>query len=172
MILREKKQLFVVLIGGFACVLIAATFLVPWYGIDYFRNGEFDYRSEYSLGFERASAYVDLSYLMAGLTFVLVLSLIASVNATILPLLGRTESGKIASVVSAELLLASVFIFYAGVIEAGHLDHFSGYTLLNRTVSVETAPMIGWWILVAAIVSQGAHVTALVCLNRKKREGV
>jgi hypothetical protein len=167
--LGERRQLYVALPGGIACVLVLATFLVPWYGIDYFRNGDFDYRSEYSLGFEN-SGYVDLDNLMAVLTFMLVLSLIASINAAVLPLFHRTGSGKIASIVSAELLLASAFIFYIGVIEVGHLDHFLGSTLLNRTVSVETAPMIGWWALVAAILSQGAHAAALFYLNRKKGE--
>ncbi len=174
MILRGKRRLYVALLGGLASALVATTFLVPWYGIDYYRNGDYDFRLEYSLGFDEPSRYVDLGGLMMGLVVVMVLSLIASINATILPLFGRIEAGKVASIASAELLLASAVIFYIGAIETGHLDHFSGYTTLNRTVSVETEPLAGWWILVAATIAQTAQVAGLflVSMNEYGRGGI
>lgn len=164
---RVRLRLYIALIGGFTCVLVAAAFLVPWIGIDYFTNGDFSFRTEYSLGFREYPGLEDMSYLMSGLTIMMVLSFVASVNATILFWFGRTESGMIVSAVSAGLLAASATIFYIGVIEAGPLDHFMGYTLLNRTVSVETAPMIGFWILIAAIASQGTQIATQACLKKK-----
>ena len=78
-------RLYTALLGSLTCALIVATFLVAWYGIDYFMNGDFAYRMEYSLGFRAYPAILeDMSYLMSGLTIMMVLSLLVSVNATVL----------------------------------------------------------------------------------------
>ena len=168
---RESERLYATLLGCFTCALVAPTFLVPWYGIDSFWQGDFSHRYEYSLGFDEYHLLEDMSYLMSGLTVVLLMSLTASINAAILPLLGRTESGAIVSAMSAELLVASAIIFYIGTMQAGPLDHFFGTTQLDRSVSVDAAPMVGFWILIGAILFQWSHVGVLTYLSRKKRKG-
>jgi hypothetical protein len=165
---KEREQLYAAIVGGFTCVLITVTFLVPWYSIDYYWQGAFSYRVEYSLGFEEYSGLEDMSRLMSGLTVILSVSLIATISAVVLPLLDRTRSGAIVGSLSSGLLVASAMIFYAGVIEAGPLDYFSGYTQLNRSQSVQTSAMIGAWVLTAAIVSQTIQVAFLAYLIKKK----
>jgi hypothetical protein len=152
---REMWSRCATVIGILSCLMIALAFLVPWYGVDYSKNGSFINRVEYSAGIER------MGDLMSKVTIVLLLSLVASVIAVILSYLRRRVSGVIASGLSAGLLLTAGAIFYFGIIDALLLHSFAGYTLLNRTWSVEAAPMLGWWIAATVPAVQGAQAVVL-----------
>ncbi|TFG68123.1 MAG: hypothetical protein E4H25_06445 [Methanomassiliicoccus sp.] len=132
--------------------------IVPWYGADYdyFLGLDRDFREEYSAGLAVEYDYPGdpMGDLMTGVTVVLILSLVASVTATVLSYLGKRAPGIIAAIISAGLLLASAVMFYLGVIDELSLNDFEGYTMLNRSWSVITESMIGWWIaLTGGIVS-------------------
>jgi len=150
---------YAAVIGTFSCVMIALAFFVQWYGVDYSRNGSFSNRVEYAAGIER------MGDLMSKVTVVLLLSLVSSVIAVVLSYLRRRVPGVVACGLSAGLLLAAGAIFYFGIIDALLLDSFAGYTLLNRTLSVEAAPMLGWWIAVTVPIAQGAQAVVLAYSN-------
>jgi len=98
---------------------------------------------------------------MSKVIVVLILSLVASIIAVVLSYLHRRISGVIAGSVSAGLLLMASGIFYFGIIDALNLDSFVGWTLLNRTWTVEVGPMLGWWIAVTIPVVQAAQAVVL-----------
>jgi hypothetical protein len=158
MALKGEWSLHATVIGILSCVMISLTFLVPWYGADYepFYGG--GYRVEYIVG-------TGGSDLMSTVTIVLTLSLVASVIAALLSYLNRRVSGVIAGTFAAGLLLAAAGIFYFGIVDALHLESFAGITLLNRTWSVETAPMLGWWIAAIVPVIQAAQAVVLAYAN-------
>ena len=162
-------------IGIFSCVMIALTFLVPWYEADYSTWYGFSYRDKYSLrdftrelsGTETTLEYSPelemerVGAIMSKVIVVLILSLVASIIAVVLSYLHRRISGVIAGSVSAGLLLMASGIFYFGIIDALNLDSFVGWTLLNRTWTVEVGPMLGWWIAVTIPVVQAAQAVVL-----------
>lgn len=104
---------------------------------------------------------------MSKVTIVLALSLAASIVATVLSYLHRRPSGVIVGLVSAGLLLGAGGIFYFGIIDALNLDSFVGFTLLNRTWSVEAGPMMGWWLAVTVPVVQSAQAVVLAYSSRE-----
>jgi hypothetical protein len=67
---------------------------------------------------------------------------------------------------SAGLLLAAGGIFYFGTIDALNLDSFVGWTILNRTLSVDAGPMMGWWLAVTVPVVQSAQAVVLAYSSR------
>jgi hypothetical protein len=160
-------------------VLIALTFLLPWYEGEYSRNGSRAYQDEYGLGdFTREISGTETAHeyspgtervgdLMSKVTIVLALSLAASIVATVLSYLHRRPSGVIVGLVSAGLLLGAGGIFYFGIIDALNLDSFVGFTLLNRTWSVEAGPMMGWWLAVTVPVVQSAQAVVLAYSSRE-----
>lgn len=174
----SPRSLFAVIIGIICCVLIALTFLLPWYEGEYSRNGSRAYQDEYGLGdFTREISGTETAHeyspgtervgdLMSKVTIVLALSLAASIVATVLSYLHRRPSGVIVGLVSAGLLLGAGGIFYFGIIDALNLDSFVGFTLLNRTWSVEAGPMMGWWLAVTVPVVQSAQAVVLAYSSR------
>lgn len=182
---ESLRSLPAVIIGVICCVMIASTFLLPWYEGEYEMNSSPTYQDEYGLGdftqefsgtetiFEYSSenaynspAMERVGDLMSKLTIVLALSLAASIVATVLSYLHRRASGVIVGMVSAGLLLAAVGIFYFGIIDALNLDSFVGWTILNRTLSVEAGPMIGWWLAMTVSVVQSAQAVVLAYSSR------
>jgi hypothetical protein len=182
---ESLRSLPAVIIGVICCVMIALTFLLPWYEGEYEMNSSPTYQDEYGLGdftqefsgtetiFEYSSenaynspAMERVGDLMSKLTIVLALSLAASIVATVLSYLHRRASGVIVGMVSAGLLLAAVGIFYFGIIDALNLDSFVGWTILNRTLSVEAGPMIGWWLAMTVSVVQSAQAVVLAYSSR------
>ena len=161
------------------------TFLLPWYEGEYEWNSSPAYQDKYGLGdftqeflgtettFEYSSenaynspAMERVGDLMSKLTIVLALSLAASIVATVLSYLHRRASGVTLGMVSSGLLLAAVGIFYFGIIDALNLDSFVGWTILNRTLSVEAGPMIGWWLAMTVSVVQSAQAVVLAYSGR------
>lgn len=182
---ESPRSLPAVIIGVICCVMIASTFLLPWYEGEYEMNSSPAYQDEYGLGdftqefsgtettleYSSENAYNSpamerVGNLMSKLTIVLALSLAASIVATVLSYLHRRASGVIAGMVSAGLLLAAVGIFYFGIIDALSLDSFVGWTILNRTLSVEAGPMIGWWSAMTVSVVQSAQAVVLAYSSR------
>jgi len=185
--LHEKPEagsllsLSAVIIGVICCVMIASTFLLPWYeGKYHVVNviGFNDYQDQYGLrdftrvglGTETTLEYSGgiqyppmerVGNLMSMVTTVLALSLAASILATVLSLLHRRVSGVVVSLVSAGLLLATVGIFYFGIIDALNLDSFIGVSLIPVELRVEAGPMMGWWLAVTVSVVQSAQVVVL-----------
>jgi len=155
--LRGGWSRYATVIGALSCVMIALAFLVPWYGLDYdyYDGSSLDYRVEYSVGIEA------MGDLMSKVTILLTLSLTASCFAVVLSYLRRRTPGVIAGVLSAGLLLVTGGVFYFGIIDALALNSFTGYSHLNRSWSVENAPMLGWWIAVTVPVVQGAQAIVL-----------
>jgi hypothetical protein len=159
-------------------VAIALTLLVPWYEADYSRNGFPSYQVEYGLGgFSREVSETKTTYeysagvervgdLMSKLTVVLVLSLVASIVAVLLSYLNRRISGVIAGSISAGLLLLAGGMFYFEITDALNLDSFVGWTLLNRTWSVEYGPMLGWWLAITVPVVQASQAVVLAYSGR------
>jgi len=182
---ESPRSLPAVIIGVICCLMIASTFLLPWYEGEYEMNSSPAYQDEYGLGdftqgvsgtettFEYSSenaynspAMERVGDLMSKLTIVLALSLAASIVATVLSYLHRRASGVILGMVSSGLLLAAVGIFYFGIIDALNLDSFVGWTILNRTLSVEAGPMIGWWLAMTVSVVQSAQAVVLAYSGR------
>jgi len=184
-IAESPRSLPAVIIGVICCVMIAVTFLLPWYEGEYSINSSRAYQDEYGLGdfarkisgtettLEYSSDYIydspgteRVGDLMQKVTIVLALSLAASIVATVLSYLHRRASGVIVGLVSAGLLLAAGGIFYFGIIDALNLDSFVGLTHFNRTLAVETGPMIGWWLAVTVSVVQSAQAVVLAYSGR------
>jgi len=153
--------------------MIASIFLLPWYEGKYEMNSSPAYQDEYGLGgFTReiSGTETTLEYspgmervgdLMSMVMIVLVLSLVASIMATVLSFLHRRVSGVIVGMVSSGLLLAAGGIFYFGVIDALNLDSFVGFTHFNRMWAVTTGPLTGWLLTVTASVVQSAQAVVL-----------
>jgi len=154
---RWEWSRYATAIGVLSCVMIALSFLVPWYGADYvpYYGIESGYRVEYSAGIER------MGDLMSEVTIVLSLSLGASIIAAVMSYLSRKVSGVIAGAFSAGLLLTAAAIFYFGAIDELSLESFSGLTHLNRTWDVQTEPMLGWWLAVTVPALQGVQAVVL-----------
>ncbi len=139
--------------------------------------GERTTHVEYSAEIER------MGDLMTNVTFVLVLSLAASILATVLSYLRRRALGVIATVFTAGLLLVAGTIFYLGIMDALDLDSFDGFTQLNRSVTIWSAPMLGWCIVMTVPIVQ-ATALAYCChrndgvgritrfIRRRQRSGV
>ena len=104
--------------------------------------------------------------LMSKVTIVVTLSLAASIVATVLSYLHRRMSGVIVGMASAGLLVAAGGIFYFGIIDALNLDSFVGWTILNRTLSVEVGPMMGWWLAIAVSAVQSSQAVVLAYSGR------
>ena len=178
---ESLPSLSAVIIGVICCVMIALTFLLPWYEGKYHvvnvigLNG---YQDQYGLrdftrvgfGTETTLEYSGgiqsppmerVGDLMSMVTIVLALSLAASTLAAVLSYLHRRVSGVVVSMVSAGLLLAAGGIFYFGIIDALNLDSFVGFTLLDLALGVEAGPMMGWWLAVTVSVVQSAQAVVL-----------
>ena len=148
-------------IGILSCLMIGLAFIVPWYGVDFSFNSSFAFRVEYSAGIGVEYRFIErMGDLMSLVTVVLTLSLVASIIAAVLSYL-RRAAGVIAGVYSTGFLLSAGVVLCAGAIDAFPLDSFSGLTNLNRTASVETAPMLGWWIAVTVPAVQVAQAAVL-----------
>ncbi len=175
---ESPRSLPAVILGVMCCVMIAATFLLPWYEGEYSRNSSLAYHEEYGLGdftrevsgtettLEYSAGVERIGDLMLKVTIVLALSLAASIMATVLSFLRRRASGVIVGMVSAGLLLAAGGIFYFGIIDALNLDSFVGQTNLNRTWTVETVPMMGWGLAVILSALQSAQAVVLAYSSR------
>jgi hypothetical protein len=145
---------YATVIGILSCLMIALAFLVPWYGADYVPFYGGGHRVEYSFGIGGS----DLRSLM---TIVLTLSFAASIMAAVLSYLRRRVPGVIAGAFSSGLLLTAAGVFYLGIIDTLHLDSFVGAIQLNRTWTVEYAPMLGWWIAAIVPAVQAAQAVVL-----------
>ncbi len=154
MTLERSWSRYSTVIGTLSCAMIALAFLVPWYSADYepFYGG--GYRVEYSVGIGES----DFRSIVA---IVLALSLVASIMAAVLSFLGRRASGVVIGLVSAGLLLAACGVFYFRIIDALNLNSFVWYAHLNRTWTIETGPMLGWWIAAVVPAVQGAQAVVL-----------
>lgn len=150
-------------IGVIAIAMISLTFLVPWYGVDFSRNGVFSHRAEYSLGVgvEYSLWPEQMGDVMSKVTMIVALSLVLSVIAAALSCLGRRVVGVIAGASSAVLMFMAGVLFYFWTMNAFPLDSFCGYTLVNRTISVEAAPMLAWWLATTVPTVQGAQAVVL-----------
>jgi hypothetical protein len=175
---ESPQSLSAAIIGVICCVLIALTFLLPWYEGEYSMNGSRVYQDEYGFGDftrELTGTKTTLKYstemervgdLMSKVTIVLALSLAASIVATVLSFLHRRASGVVIGMASAGLLLAAGGIFYFGIIDALNLDSFIGLTDFNRTWAVEARPMMGWLLTVTVPAVQSAQAVVLAYSSR------
>jgi hypothetical protein len=160
-------------IGIISCAMIASALFVPWYQVDYHWNSSPRYHDQYGvLGFTRDGTSQDypsdsssklglIGGVMELVAVVLTIGLIAAVVATVMSFRHRTVPGVVSGAVSAAFLLLACSIFYFGVVDALGLDGFSGYSAWNKTETLVTAPMIGWWISAVAPMVQGAQVVFL-----------
>ena len=162
MTLRGEWPCYATAIGAFSCVLISLAFIVPWYGADYdyWSGTDNDYRVEYSVGMKVMGDTMPI------VAIVLMLSLAASIIATVLAYYHKRAIGVIAGLLSAGFLLASGIVFYNGITDELRLDGFAGHTELNRSWVVETAPMLGWWIAILGPIVPMAHAIVLANLDR------
>ena len=181
---ESPRSLPAVIIGVTCCVMIASTFMLPWYEAEYrvvnviTPNGSMSSHYQYGLrDFTRRGLGVETTFgysgeiqwppiervgdLMSMVTIVLALSLAASILATVLSYLRRRVSGVVVSMVSAGLLLAAGGIFYFGIIDALNLDSFVGFSIIPVELGVEAGPMMGWWLALTASAVQSAQAVVL-----------
>lgn len=106
---------------------------------------------------------------MGHVAVVLVIALAASVAAGLLSYRFRMKLAVVAGVASVALMALASGLFYFGIMDALSQDKFSGWTNWNKSDTIITGPLIGWWMPLCAVTVQTFQVGILLYAMRRRR---